>query len=113
MIRSNILSNFSLEKQDVFRTMWTVIAGLGLFIGSEFKSEMTEIKHSVNILNTNVAVLAEQAGTNKADNIKLERRVNMIEGVLNSRTKDRWTKQDHIEFAKDIKRRLEKLEDSR
>lgn len=96
--------------ESLFKGIATILMALCLYILRDFGSSLDNMQKSVNRLNVSFATMSEKMVNNTSRYSIVEKRLFIIEKRLDDRTKDRWTKQDQREFAKEIKTLLENLE---
>ena len=106
------------EKSDIYRTLATLIGALSLIIFNNATSKiermalsMNDMKESVSALNVRMATVTVQMAAQTSNDTKLSVRIDRLEQLLSEKMKDRWTKQDHKDFAKDIKIEIKELRD--
>lgn len=96
--------------ENAFKAIMALLLSLCLYILKDFGNSLDKMQNSVNSLNISFATMSERLINQTNRNVDLEKRIESIEVKMEERTKDRWTRKDHSEFAKEIKERLNRLE---
>ena len=94
----------------IFKGFIAVVMSLSIYIFSGFESSIDNIQKSVTKLNINFALFSERLITHKENYIQMEDRVRRLEEMSNKVISTRWSKQDHKEYAKEVKALLDELE---
>lgn len=93
----------------VFKGFIAVVLSLSIYIFSGFEGSIERIQESVSKLNISFALFSERLVTQKENYIQITDRVKRMEALLTSTISTRWTRADHKEYAKEVKKMLDEI----
>jgi len=91
--------------ENVFKVITALAMAFGLFILRDFGDSLDAMQGSVNKLNVSFATMSERLVSQAVLSGRLQSKIDHIE----EKTKFRWTKADHIEYAKEIREEIKQL----
>ena len=92
-----------------FKGLITITMFLCVFILKDFDKSLDQMQKSVSKLNISLAVMSEKLVFNSARYNEIERRLTVVENLMEERTKDRWTRKDHESFTKYLEKELKTI----